>query len=285
MVVPAQAQQTELTADGAGFGPGPRDYWRDDFGDAARQSASPPGAAEQARRACPACGEKIVATAAKCRFCGTLFDPRLRGAAYRRLITGRGSPADRARRIRSAFTTMWSSMILGPVLVAAAVAFAAGANDPGVLVAALGIALVDVLVGGIAYLVLIYRLWSVVQDGRAQTTPGNAVGFLFIPCFNIYWQFVAYWGLSKELNRIRREYGVAAPAANESLALMACILHCCMWVPYFGALLSLPLFIVWTIELKGMCKTAIAIIQAPALQESAGEMNTPNLARGPSYAY
>jgi hypothetical protein len=30
------------------------------------------------RRPCPACGEAIVATARKCRFCGEIFDPALR---------------------------------------------------------------------------------------------------------------------------------------------------------------------------------------------------------------
>lgn len=30
------------------------------------------------RKPCPMCGEMIVATAAKCRFCGEVFDPRLK---------------------------------------------------------------------------------------------------------------------------------------------------------------------------------------------------------------
>src|SRR5688572_6415637 len=33
------------------------------------------------RRPCPACGEAIVATAQKCRFCGEIFDPALRPKA------------------------------------------------------------------------------------------------------------------------------------------------------------------------------------------------------------
>src|SRR5262249_47247816 len=32
----------------------------------------------EARRPCPMCGEMIVATAAKCRFCGEVFDPTLK---------------------------------------------------------------------------------------------------------------------------------------------------------------------------------------------------------------
>lgn len=48
--------------------------------------------------------------------------------------------------------------------------------------------------------ILIYKFWKVVQDGYARTTSGRAVGFLFIPLFNIYWFFHAYYGLAKDLN-------------------------------------------------------------------------------------
>ena len=46
---------------------------------------------------------------------------------------------------------------------------------------------------------------------------------MFIPLFNLYWQFVAVWGLSKDLNRYSREHNIIAPQANESLALAGCI--------------------------------------------------------------
>jgi len=48
----------------------------------ARSSAtlSAPGG-EEGRRPCPACGEMIIAGAAKCRFCGEIFDARLRATA------------------------------------------------------------------------------------------------------------------------------------------------------------------------------------------------------------
>jgi len=35
----------------------------------------------QPRRACPKCGESIVATAAKCRFCGEIFEDALRASS------------------------------------------------------------------------------------------------------------------------------------------------------------------------------------------------------------
>ena len=41
---------------------------------------SAPEAAGEARRPCPMCGEMIVVGAAKCRYCGEIFDPALKKA-------------------------------------------------------------------------------------------------------------------------------------------------------------------------------------------------------------
>jgi DNA-directed RNA polymerase subunit M/transcription elongation factor TFIIS len=45
-------------------------------------AGTPPPAqsADDGRRPCPMCGEMIVATAAKCRYCGEVFDPTLKKA-------------------------------------------------------------------------------------------------------------------------------------------------------------------------------------------------------------
>lgn len=49
--------------------------------------------------------------------------------------------------------------------------------------------------------ILLYKYWQNIQDGFASTTPGKAVGFMFIPFFNFYWMFRVFWGLAKDLNR------------------------------------------------------------------------------------
>ncbi|HID24048.1 MAG TPA: hypothetical protein EYP14_16835 [Planctomycetaceae bacterium] len=46
-----------------------------DFAELARDERAAP--TEEERRPCPICGEMIVATAAKCRFCGEIFDESL----------------------------------------------------------------------------------------------------------------------------------------------------------------------------------------------------------------
>ena len=72
-----------------------------------------------------------------------------------------------------------------------------------------------------------YRLWKLLPKGIAQTTPGKAVGFLFIPFFNFYWISVSYLGLSKGMNEMLRQRGIQYHV-NQSLSIT------------FGILLVIP---------------------------------------------
>ncbi len=79
------------------------------------------------------------------------------------------------------------------------------------------------LIGAIAFWVLIYKAWSAIQDGRARTTPGKAVGFLFIPLFNIYWLFVAIGSWGKEFNAFAERRGVVGARASDGLFVAHCV--------------------------------------------------------------
>ena len=48
--------------------------------------------------------------------------------------------------------------------------------------------------------ILLYKFWKIIQDGFAKTSPGKAVGYFFIPLFNLYWIFIAIGSLAGELN-------------------------------------------------------------------------------------
>lgn len=96
-------------------------------------------------------------------------------------------------------------------------------------------ALVGIVMAGISGLCLViwtiftyinlYRAWACLRAGAPRTTPGMAIGMLFVPFYNLYWMFVAIAGLPKEWNRIVSSYEDIqnAPRFSETTFLMYCI--------------------------------------------------------------
>jgi MFS family permease len=98
--------------------------------------------------------------------------------------------------------------------------------------------------GAVISCILLYKSWQLIQDGQARTTPGKAVGFSFIPYFNYYWVFVAYWGFARDYNKYIERYNLNIPALNESLFLAVCIVTVCAAIPYLGFLAMLASLII-----------------------------------------
>jgi len=80
------------------------------------------------------------------------------------------------------------------------------------------------ILAGVVCLILIYKMWAAIQGMGARTSPGKALGFMFIPLFNLYWAFVVYWGWTRDYNKIGEREGVELPQMPEGIALTACIL-------------------------------------------------------------
>jgi hypothetical protein len=82
---------------------------------------------------------------------------------------------------------------------------------------------------GILAMIWTYKFWSWIPPEQRHTpmwkkyiSPGQALGFMFIPYFNIYWMFVLYLGIADILERMRVVYPTEkGPAKN--LALMRII--------------------------------------------------------------
>lgn len=57
------------------------------------------------------------------------------------------------------------------------------------------------LTGSIAIeLLLFYKIWAAIADKQTSLTPGKAVGFLFIPVFNIYWALNMVMAIADDYN-------------------------------------------------------------------------------------
>ena len=71
----------------------------------------------------------------------------------------------------------------------------------------------------ITWAIFHFHLWGLLPSQYADTTPGKAVGFLFIPFFNCYWVFRSLVGVNNGLNRIADTHQLSGTRANLGLAI------------------------------------------------------------------
>lgn len=111
----------------------------------------------------------------------------------------------------------------------------------------------------IVWLVLLYKAWASIQDGHARTTPGKAVGFHFIPLYNFYWIFQAYWGFAKDYNSYITRHGITTSRLPEGLFLSVCILTLIIMLlslareSLLAPALSIVLFVIWIVIVNKIC--------------------------------
>jgi serine/threonine protein kinase len=88
----------------------------------------------------------------------------------------------------------------------------------------------------------LYRMWSVVARSPDDPTPGEAVGLLCVPFYNLYWMFRAIPGLSAALKRELHERDPSGHhGAGWKIGLAACVLFC---IPYLNLVVPI-VFAVW----------------------------------------
>ncbi len=76
---------------------------------------------------------------------------------------------------------------------------------------------IPIVIATIFHLTMVYKMWKSIQDGTPRTSPGKAVGFLFIPFFNLYWLFQVYPGFATDYNRYLKEKNLQAPPLSHGL--------------------------------------------------------------------
>ena len=58
---------------------------------------------------------------------------------------------------------------------------------------------------------LTYKMWFSIQDMYARTTPGKAIGLLFLPFFNIYWLYQVLVGFVDDYNNFINRNQIETP--------------------------------------------------------------------------
>lgn len=82
----------------------------------------------------------------------------------------------------------------------------------------------------ITNMIWLYQFWSWIPPEQRHTnmwkkyiSPGTAIGFMFIPYFNIYWMFVVYLGLADIMERMRVQFPCSKGPAK-TLAILTVVI-------------------------------------------------------------
>ena len=109
-----------------------------------------------------------------------------------------------------------------------------------------------------------HRAWRTIQDGCARTTPAKAVGFLFIPFFNLYWAFQMIWGFAKDYNAFCRRHEIdGAPHLPEGFFLTVTILGVVFmlmqFVPIIGVVYGMAVSVAALVLLYQTARAVMAV--------------------------
>lgn len=221
-------------------------------------------------RFCPRCGTPLAEEARFCPSCGSGLSAQMQAypatTGWQPPMRQRGPsrsyrPDDLHRPGQRA--VVW--ILAGFGLAIAFGITSAASQDRGALQAflvlfALGVA-VAFIVGIVSWHVFLYRAWDQAQAFSDRTTPGQAVGLLFVPFYNFYWVFVAYLELARSMNGELRRMGLSGPRVSEGLTITGCVFQILGAVPFIGIFTVIPAAIIYLILAVQFRKTAVAIAE------------------------
>jgi hypothetical protein len=118
-----------------------------------------------------------------------------------------------------------------------------------------------IIIAVIAY-TLLYRFWSLIQDGNARTTPMKAVLLCLIPFYNIYWNYIAYVGLAEDMNKFCDNHNIPGPRINQNMALIWYMLLLCVMIPQIRDFVSIAVIALQIMLLRQFVRLSGAILDS-----------------------
>lgn len=64
-----------------------------------------------------------------------------------------------------------------------------------------------------------YRMWQSIEDEHSRARPRDAVFFMFVPGYNIYWIFEVIYGFAQDYNNYIKRNSIETQGINENIFL------------------------------------------------------------------
>jgi len=83
---------------------------------------------------------------------------------------------------------------------------------------------IPIIPAAVFWCIFIFKAWKAIQDDHTVATPGKALGFMFIPFFNLYWLFIAIGSWGKEYNGFARRNKLNVEPMSEGVFIAWAVL-------------------------------------------------------------
>ncbi len=127
---------------------------------------------------------------------------------------------------------------------------------------------VPIILGLIFTCILHYKCWKAVPDGFARLTPGKAVGYLFIPFYNLYWAFPSFGGLGSDCAMVATKKGLrgfsALPGLGLTYAILWVVNFVAQHIPVLGFFTAVADFVIWLL----FYSSVVRLLNGLAMAES-----------------
>ena len=107
--------------------------------------------------------------------------------------------------------------------------------------------------------IFVHRMWASIQDGHARTSPGKAVGYLFIPIYDLYWIFQVFRGFSKDFNRLIARHSLAIKPLPVTLFTVFPVLFLLRAIPVVGLIILCTAYFVFLVLVSKTCDAINAV--------------------------
>jgi serine/threonine protein kinase len=121
-----------------------------------------------------------------------------------------------------------------------------------------GIVAICVLLSNILLLRVLYKSWTALPSKQARTTPGQAVGLMFVPFYNFYWAWNVFVGFAQDSNQYMKQADPQRQPQPVGFYIAFCIFH--FYLQFLFGAVPQVLFLTWILDIVILTPVMIGIM-------------------------